>query len=154
MTSHRQATDGINGGGGGRRLTKLLVNVRIERSLGPVQVIMSPENRVRDLIKAAVDIYVAEKRRPFLEETDPRRFQLHYSQFTFESLDEEEKLVNLESRNFFMCSSERSSPTYTSTSSTTTFYSSACCSSSRSEAKSVLFKSSDDSPSIFTEFLL
>ncbi|CAN1333114.1 hypothetical protein LINPERPRIM_LOCUS35950 [Linum perenne] len=45
---------------------------------------MSPENRVRDLIKAAVDIYVAEKRRPFLEETDPRRFQLHYSQFSFD----------------------------------------------------------------------
>ncbi|CAL1375591.1 unnamed protein product [Linum trigynum] len=113
------------GGGGGQRLNKLLVNVKIERSLGPVQVIVSPESRVKDLIKSAVEIYVREKRRPFLEETDPRRFRLHYSQFTFQSLEEEEKLVNLESRNFFMCS--RPSPTTTSSSS------SAGCSSEDSE---------------------
>ncbi|CAI0413935.1 unnamed protein product [Linum tenue] len=118
------------GGGGGQRLNKLLVNVKIERSLGPVQVFMSPESRVKDLIKAAVEIYVREKRRPFLEENDPRRFRLHYSQFTFQSLEEEEKLVNLESRNFFMCS--RPSPTTTSSSS-------AGCSSEDSET-TVAFK--------------
>ncbi|CAN1333113.1 Uncharacterized protein At4g22758 [Linum perenne] len=143
--------DRINAGGGsgGGRLTKLLVNVRIEKSVGPVQVIMSPENRVRDLIKAAVDIYVAEKRRPFLEETDPRRFQLHYSQFSFDCLEKEEKLANLESRNFFMCSPSKHSPASSSSS-----LSAAACCSRGSEAKTVSFKYANLHSTKWMEFLL
>ncbi|KAJ9147788.1 hypothetical protein P3X46_029909 [Hevea brasiliensis] len=87
-----------------QKLTKLLLNVNIERSLGPVHVIMAPDNTVRDLIKAAIEIYVKEKRRPLLKDTNPDGFQLHYSQFSLESLKAEEKLINLGSRNFFMCS--------------------------------------------------
>ncbi|XVF10749.1 hypothetical protein REPUB_Repub07fG0209600 [Reevesia pubescens] len=86
-----------------QRLTKLLLNVNIESSLGPVHVVMSSENTVNDLIKAAIEIYVKEKRRPLLEETDPKFFQLHYSQFCLESLKPGEKLINLGSRNFFLC---------------------------------------------------
>ncbi|KAF4366581.1 hypothetical protein F8388_004245 [Cannabis sativa] len=87
-----------------RRPTKLLLNVTMERSLGPVQVVIGSENTVGDLVKAAVELYVGEKRRPLLPETDPHRFELHYSQFSLESLKEEEKLINLGSRNFFLCS--------------------------------------------------
>lgn len=68
-----------------RVLTKLLLNVNIERSLGPVHVILSPENTVKDLVKSAIDIYVKERRRPLLEQIDPDRFELHYSQFSLES---------------------------------------------------------------------
>ncbi|KAK4844075.1 hypothetical protein QYF36_016169 [Acer negundo] len=95
-----------NNGGTGtvQRLTKLLLNVNIERSLGPVQVVTSPEKRVSDLIKAAIEIYVKEKRRPLLKHTDFKSFQLHYSQYSLESLKADEKLINLGSRNFFMCS--------------------------------------------------
>lgn len=71
--------------GNSHRLTRLLLNVTIERSLGPVHVVMSLENTVSDLIKAAVEIYVREKRRPLVKETDPHRFELHYSQFSLES---------------------------------------------------------------------
>ncbi|XP_048320072.2 uncharacterized protein At4g22758 [Ziziphus jujuba] len=87
-----------------RRLTKLLLNVTIERSLGPVQVVMPPENTVGDLVKSAMEIYVREKRRPLLVDNNPHRFELHYSQFSLESLKVEEKLINLGSRNFFLCS--------------------------------------------------
>jgi hypothetical protein len=52
-------------------MTKLLLNVTIERSLGPVQVVISPEKTTGDLIKAALEIYAREKRRPLLPETDP-----------------------------------------------------------------------------------
>ncbi|KAI7989997.1 Uncharacterized protein LOK49_LG13G01352 [Camellia lanceoleosa] len=86
-----------------RRFTKLLLNVNIQGSLGPVQVVMSPENAVGDLIKAAIEIYVKEMRRPLLNESDPRRLELHYSQFSLESLKAEEKLINLGSRNFYLC---------------------------------------------------
>ncbi|XWS61898.1 hypothetical protein CRYUN_Cryun07bG0164000 [Craigia yunnanensis] len=57
---------------GSQRLTKLLLNVNIESSLGPVHVVMSSKNTVNDLIKVAIEIYVKEKRRPLLEETDPK----------------------------------------------------------------------------------
>ncbi|KAK4740830.1 hypothetical protein SAY87_024418 [Trapa incisa] len=86
-----------------RRLTKLLLNVTVERSLGPIHVVMPPENSVSDLIRAAVETYWREKRRPLLKQTDPRMFELHYSPFSLESLKVEEKLMNLGSRNFFLC---------------------------------------------------
>ncbi|GFZ06950.1 hypothetical protein Acr_18g0011200 [Actinidia rufa] len=70
---------------GARRLTKLALNVNIQGSGGPVQVVMSPENAVGDLIKAALETYVKEMRRPLLKETDPRWFELHYSLFSLES---------------------------------------------------------------------
>ncbi|KAL5817690.1 hypothetical protein ACOSQ3_026068 [Xanthoceras sorbifolium] len=96
-------------GGSTQKLTKLLLNVNIERSLGPVQVVTSTEKRVSDLIKAAVEIYVKEKRRPLLKENDYNSFQLHYSQYSLESLKADEKLINLGSRNFFLCSKPSSS---------------------------------------------
>ncbi|GLT61244.1 hypothetical protein SLA2020_339660 [Shorea laevis] len=85
------------------RLTKLLLNVTIQGSLGPVQVVMTPESKVSDLIAAAMRIYAKEGRRPILSTTDSSMFDLHYSQFSLESLDREEKLMALGSRNFFLC---------------------------------------------------
>ncbi|KAI5655622.1 hypothetical protein M9H77_32809 [Catharanthus roseus] len=81
---------------------KLLMNVNVEKGLGPVHVLLSPENTVGDLIKAVVDVYVKEKRRPLLPFTDPNSFHLHYSQFSLQGLKAEEKLKNLGSRNFFL----------------------------------------------------
>ncbi|KAA8544194.1 hypothetical protein F0562_022170 [Nyssa sinensis] len=85
------------------KLTKLLLNVTIQRSLGAVQVVMSPESTVSDLIAAALRQYAKEGRRPILPSTDTSGFGLHYSQFSLESLDREEKLTTLGSRNFFLC---------------------------------------------------
>ncbi|GFZ07315.1 hypothetical protein Acr_19g0002520 [Actinidia rufa] len=95
------------GGGGSpaegcRKLTKLLLNVTVQRSLGAVQVVMSPESTVRDLIAAALRQYAKEGRRPILESADPSGFDLHYSQFSLESLDREQQLMALGSRNFFL----------------------------------------------------
>ncbi|KAL0370155.1 UNVERIFIED_CONTAM: hypothetical protein Sangu_0333600 [Sesamum angustifolium] len=64
---------------------------------------MPPEATVEDLIAAAIRQYVKEARRPVLPSTDASAFDLHYSQFSLESLDREEKLMELGSRNFFLC---------------------------------------------------
>ncbi|XWS49029.1 hypothetical protein CRYUN_Cryun13aG0128500 [Craigia yunnanensis] len=40
----------------------------------PLHVMMSSENTVNDLITVAIEIYVKEKRRPLLKETDPKFF--------------------------------------------------------------------------------
>ncbi|KAJ8526829.1 hypothetical protein K7X08_029306 [Anisodus acutangulus] len=85
------------------KLTKLLMNVIIQNSLGPVHLVMSPENTVGELIKSAIEIYVKEKRRPLLTSSDPLCYELHYSQFSLESLKTQEKLVNLGCRSFFLC---------------------------------------------------
>lgn len=81
---------GGGGGGGGaekrrHQLTKVLFNVNIQNSLGPVQVMMRPENTVGELMKAAIAIYVKDRRRPLLRSTDPGCYQVHYSQFTLQS---------------------------------------------------------------------
>lgn len=86
-----------------KKLTKLLLNVTIQGSVGAVQVIMSPENTVEDLVAAAARQYVKECRRPILPTTDSSGFDLHYSQFSLESLERDEKLIELGSRNFFLC---------------------------------------------------
>ncbi|XP_010940977.1 uncharacterized protein At4g22758 [Elaeis guineensis] len=94
----------INGGAAAQRLTKLLLNVTIERSVGPVLVVMSPENTVADLVRTAVETYAKQGRRPLLSHADPKSFDLHYSQYSLESLNPEEKLISLGSRSFFLFS--------------------------------------------------
>lgn len=49
------------------KLTKLLLNVMVQRSLGPLQVLISPESTVRDLVSEAVKQYSKEGRRPILK---------------------------------------------------------------------------------------
>ncbi|KAK4482682.1 hypothetical protein RD792_009848 [Penstemon davidsonii] len=85
------------------KLTKLLINVTIQRSPGAVQVLISPEATVKELIVAALRQYAKEARRPVLPLSSNRSFDLHYSQFSLESLDMDEKIVALGSRNFFLC---------------------------------------------------
>lgn len=84
-------------------LTKVLFNVAVQGSVGNVQVLMSPESTVRDLISDALKQYLKERRRPVISCSDAGEFNLHYSQFSLESLEREEKLAALGSRNFFMC---------------------------------------------------
>ncbi|XP_059278195.1 uncharacterized protein At4g22758-like [Lycium ferocissimum] len=85
------------------KMMKLLVNVTIQRSVGPVQVLISLESTVVDLIAAALQQYSKEGRRPVLSSIDAADYDLHYSQFSLESLKREEKLNASGSRNFFMC---------------------------------------------------
>ncbi|XP_072967237.1 uncharacterized protein At4g22758-like [Typha angustifolia] len=97
------AAEASGGYGGSKKLTRVLVNVTVERSLGPVHVVVAPESTVSEVVKAAAMAYVKEGRRPLLPTTDPKGFELHYSQYSLESLNPEEKLINLGSRNFFLC---------------------------------------------------
>ncbi|CAN4098966.1 unnamed protein product [Withania somnifera] len=85
------------------KLTKLLLNITIQRSLGPVQVLISPESTVHDLIAAVVRLYTKEGRRPALCSANFSDYDLHYSQFSLDSLDRTEKLMALGTRNFFLC---------------------------------------------------
>ncbi|XP_039138971.1 uncharacterized protein At4g22758-like isoform X1 [Dioscorea cayenensis subsp. rotundata] len=99
------------GAAAAQRPMKLLLNVTVLQSPGPIQVVMSPENSVADLVRAAVEAFIREGRRPPLPFSDPKAFELHYSQYSLESLKSEEKLMNLGSRNFFLCAKTTKNPT-------------------------------------------
>ncbi|XP_061348282.1 uncharacterized protein LOC133293692 isoform X2 [Gastrolobium bilobum] len=68
------------------RPSKLLLKVTIENSLGAIQLLMLGEETVEDLIKTALVFYEREKRRPFLKDSDPKCYDLHYSPFTLQRL--------------------------------------------------------------------
>ncbi|GFP98039.1 uncharacterized protein at4g22758 [Phtheirospermum japonicum] len=85
------------------KLTKLLLHVTVLRSPGALHVLMPPEATVENLIAVALREYVKEARRPVLPAADASGFNLHYSQFSLECLDKEQKLMDLGSRNFFLC---------------------------------------------------
>lgn len=68
-----------------RQMTRLLVSVTVRGSVGPIQVIVSPEDTVHDLIKDVLKVYVKENRRPLLSEIHPSCFGLHYSPFNLPS---------------------------------------------------------------------
>ncbi|KAL7115951.1 hypothetical protein ACP275_04G213000 [Erythranthe tilingii] len=84
------------------KLTKLLLNVTIHRCLGAVRVVVPLEATVEDLIAAALRQYAKEARLPVIPPGGASDFDLHYSQFSLESLDRDEKLKELGSRNFFL----------------------------------------------------
>lgn len=66
------------------KLTKVLLNVTVQGSVGAVQVLMSLESTVGELIAAAIQQYMKEGRRSIIA-NDSSRFDLHYSQFSLES---------------------------------------------------------------------
>ncbi|KAM0847573.1 hypothetical protein ACQ4PT_054927 [Festuca glaucescens] len=90
------------------RLTRLLENVTVERSLWPVHVVLGADAAVADLAHAAVAAYIAEGRRPPLpadaNDVDAAaRFELHLSKYSLDALNPDEKVLDLGSRNFFIC---------------------------------------------------
>lgn len=72
-----------------RRLTKLLVNVTVDRSLWPVHLVLDADATVADLVRAAVAAYVREGRRPPLQTGTPADatdgFELHLNKYSLES---------------------------------------------------------------------
>jgi len=82
---------------------KLLVNVTVEQSSGPLRLLLSKDATVEDVIKATLVLYAKEGRKPLLSK-DPTSFGLHYSQFCIDCLNSADKTKDLGSRNFFLCS--------------------------------------------------
>lgn len=76
-----------------RKPPKVLLKVAVQRSLSPVQLLMTPESTVGDLIVAALRQYVKESRRPILPANTASEFDLHYSQFSLESRSQQSHAI-------------------------------------------------------------
>lgn len=84
------------------RANKLLVNVTVAQSIGPLRLLLSIDATVEDVIQATLVLYAKEGRKPLLS-NHPTSFGLHYSQFSIDCLNPADKIRDLGSRNFFLC---------------------------------------------------
>lgn len=85
----------------GLSVNKLLVNVTVAQSIGPLRLLLSKDATVEDVIKATFVLYAKEGRKPHLS-NDHASFGLHYSQFSIDCLNPADKIKDLGSRNFFL----------------------------------------------------
>lgn len=80
---------------------RILVNVTVEGSTGPIRVVVRKGDTVTDLIKVTVDKYAKEGRHPVLD-SDTNMFELHVSNFSMESLNRSDPVGELGTRTFFL----------------------------------------------------
>ncbi|CAA7391731.1 unnamed protein product [Spirodela intermedia] len=81
---------------------KVLVTVTVEGSPGPVRVLVGLQESVGEAIRAVVEGYCREGRSPKLDPAAVASFQLHHTQFCLESLNKEDTLGQVGSRNFYL----------------------------------------------------
>ncbi|XP_058086277.1 uncharacterized protein At4g22758-like [Magnolia sinica] len=92
--------------------SKVVVNVTLEGSPGPVRTLVRLGATVEDTIKLVINRYSEEGRTPRLDVEAASEFELHHSYFSLESMNKTERIGEMGSRNFFLrrsCSSRSSS---------------------------------------------
>ncbi|KAE9613164.1 hypothetical protein Lalb_Chr05g0214641 [Lupinus albus] len=81
---------------------KVVVNVTVEGSPGPIRTMVKLGSTVEDTIKRVVDRYREEGRSPKLNPSPSSFFQLHDSHFSLQSLDKSEVIGDVGSRSFYL----------------------------------------------------
>ncbi|RZC73243.1 hypothetical protein C5167_048728 [Papaver somniferum] len=82
---------------------KVIVNVTVEGSPGPVRALVRLGASVEETIKLVVDRYSDEGRRPYLDQkTAVTDFELHHSHFSLESINKTLKIGDAGSRSFYL----------------------------------------------------
>ncbi|KAJ0970985.1 hypothetical protein J5N97_018944 [Dioscorea zingiberensis] len=81
---------------------KVVVNVTVEGSPGPVRAMVRLGASVEEAIGVVLDRYGREGRSPKLESFTTASFQLHHSHFSLHSLDKSEKIGEVGSRSFYL----------------------------------------------------
>lgn len=93
---------------------KVVVNVTIEGSTGPVRTMVKLGSTVEDTISHVVDKYREEGRSPKIDSNVPSSFQLYLSYFSLQGLDKSEVIGNVNSRSFYLRMSNGESSTLNS----------------------------------------
>ncbi|XP_026380376.1 uncharacterized protein At4g22758-like isoform X2 [Papaver somniferum] len=82
---------------------KVIVNVTVEGSPGPVRAMVRLGASVEETIKLVVDRYGEEGRRPYLDKaTAVADFELHHSHFSLESINKTLKIGDAGTRSFYL----------------------------------------------------
>ncbi|TKY70868.1 hypothetical protein E2542_SST07162 [Spatholobus suberectus] len=81
---------------------KVVVNVTVEGSPGPLRTMVKLGSSVEETIKRVVDKYREEGRSPKIDSDMASSFQLHHSHFSLQSLDKSEVIADVGSRSFYL----------------------------------------------------
>ncbi|KAK7366831.1 hypothetical protein VNO80_08830 [Phaseolus coccineus] len=81
---------------------KVVVNVTVEGSPGPVRTMVKLGSSVDDTIKLVVNKYREEGRSPDINPNMASSFQLHHSHFSLQSLNKSEVIADVGSRSFYL----------------------------------------------------
>ncbi|KAL3647260.1 hypothetical protein CASFOL_008228 [Castilleja foliolosa] len=92
---------------------KVVVNVTVEGSPGPIRAMVKLGSNVEDTIKLVINKYKEEGRTPRLDKDAATTFELHHSCFTLDSLSKSDLIGEVGSRSFYLrkCSSDINSRT-------------------------------------------
>ncbi|KAL7111470.1 hypothetical protein ACP275_05G089700 [Erythranthe tilingii] len=90
---------------------KVVINVTVEGSPGPIRTMVKLGSNVEDMINLVVKKYNEEGRTPFLNNNTASTFQLHHSYFSLESFRKSDLIGEIGSRSFYLrkCNSNSSS---------------------------------------------
>ncbi|CAI9093836.1 OLC1v1029421C1 [Oldenlandia corymbosa var. corymbosa] len=82
--------------------SKVVINVTVEGSPGPVRVLVKLGSSVEETIKLVVNKYIEEGRTPYLDKEAVSTFELHNSYFSLECMDKADTIGDAGSRNFYL----------------------------------------------------
>ncbi|KAI7994563.1 Uncharacterized protein LOK49_LG11G02522 [Camellia lanceoleosa] len=81
---------------------KVVVNVTVEGSPGPIRTLVKLGANVEDTIKLVINKYSEEGRRPRLDQDAVSTFELHHSYFSLASLNKWDVIGDVGSRSFYL----------------------------------------------------
>lgn len=84
------------------REAKVVVNVMVEGSPGPVKVLLKLGSSVEEAIKLVVNKYLEEWRSPLLDKNAASTFELHQSYFSLQCLERSTLIGDLGGRSFYL----------------------------------------------------
>ncbi|PON92892.1 PPR containing protein [Trema orientale] len=87
---------------GYKKDAKVVLNVTVEGSPGPVRTMVKLGSSVEQTIKNVVDKYNEEGRTPKLDKDAASTLELHHSYFSLQSLDKSEAIGDVGSRSFYL----------------------------------------------------
>ncbi|GMP96020.1 hypothetical protein CsSME_00044846 [Camellia sinensis var. sinensis] len=88
--------------GGYSKDAKVVVNVTVEGSPGPIRTLVKLGANVEDTIKLVINKYSEEGRRPHLDQDAVSTFELHHSYFSLASLNKWDVIGDVGSRSFYL----------------------------------------------------
>ncbi|PIN27088.1 hypothetical protein CDL12_00146 [Handroanthus impetiginosus] len=89
---------------------KVVVNVTVEGSPGPIRTMVKLGSNIEETIKLVINKYNEEGRTPHLDKNAASTFELHQSYFSIQSLSKSDLIGDVGSRSFYLrkCSSRSS----------------------------------------------
>ncbi|GMQ05111.1 hypothetical protein CsSME_00050266 [Camellia sinensis var. sinensis] len=82
--------------------SKVVVNVIVEGSPGPIRTMVKLGSSVEETIRLVVNKYCEEGRSPLLQKNSASTFQLYHSHFSLESLNKSDVIGDVGSRSFYL----------------------------------------------------